>query len=97
MEFVEGEDLSSLLKKIEKGEREHFSLGDIISIISQLFKVLDYAHQRKVIDGDVKPAIIMLRQDGQLALRDFGISKAKGDSDMFRFFIFIWALIDMGS
>ena len=41
---------------------------------------LGHAHRRRIVHRDVKPANIMLDEDGRVILTDFGISKAVQDT-----------------
>ena len=51
-----------------------------LSIIRQVASALDHVHQHKILHLDVKPANVMLRDDGTAVLIDFGISKHYTDS-----------------
>ncbi len=74
MNFIDGEDLETILK--QKGNpglpEEH-----IIEWSKQILKVLDYLHNQNppVIYRDLKPANIMLHKDGRAMLIDFGIAR----------------------
>ncbi|HEY2626055.1 MAG TPA: protein kinase [Candidatus Udaeobacter sp.] len=78
MEYVDGETLSNL--RAEK-ERKVFEPEEIAIWISQLCDALDYAHNRaKIIHCDLKPANLMVNQQGDLKVSDFGIARSLGDS-----------------
>lgn len=76
MQFLEGEDLDSVL-----AARRPLSLLDKTNIIIQVCEGLSYAHHRNVIHRDIKPANIMLAKDGGIKIFDFGIAKM-GDQNV---------------
>ena len=69
MEFVGGGDLSEKY-------RPPINQKILIKIISQLCEALDFAHEQGYIHRDIKPANILFRDNGSLALSDFGIARA---------------------
>jgi eukaryotic-like serine/threonine-protein kinase len=71
MELVEGEPLSAILRK-----RGPLSPHEVRSIIGQAALALGVAHEARVVHRDVKPANIMVREDGLVKLTDFGIARA---------------------
>lgn len=70
MEYIEGEDLSSLM------ERQRFKEEVVIHIAIQILDALNYAHSRGIVHRDIKPSNIMLTRSGKAYLTDFGIAKA---------------------
>ncbi len=58
-------------------------LDDIIEIVFKCAKALHYAHTRGVIHRDIKPSNILLTQDGEVRIIDFGIALVS-DADISR-------------
>jgi serine/threonine protein kinase len=58
-------------------------VDDVVEIIYRCAKALHYAHSRGVIHRDVKPSNIMLTQDSDVRVIDFGIALV-ADSDISR-------------
>jgi serine/threonine protein kinase len=69
MPYVSGGSLQDMLK------RAPLLMGEVVAYGSQIADALDYAHRRKVIHRDVKPANMLLHADGRLMLSDFGLAK----------------------
>jgi eukaryotic-like serine/threonine-protein kinase len=77
MEYVEGEDLRTLLKREGK-----FSIKETISVIEQVCRALDSAHSEGVIHRDLKPQNIMRDKQGRVVVMDFGLARSLGDSGL---------------
>jgi serine/threonine-protein kinase len=75
MEYVDGEDLASLLRRI--GRLPH---DKAVQIARQLCAGLSAAHERGVIHRDLKPANVMIDGRGDVRITDFGIATATTDS-----------------
>ena len=73
MEFIEGKTLQEMLR----AERV-LPVDQIQDIVRQVCSGLDYAHSKGIIHRDVKPANIMMQNDGTVKLMDFGIAKGGG-------------------
>ena len=69
MEYVDGEDLASLLRRIGKLPQDK-----ALEIARQLCAGLAAAHDKGVIHRDLKPANLMLDGKGQVRITDFGIA-----------------------
>ncbi|MBN1569832.1 MAG: protein kinase [Acidobacteria bacterium] len=74
MEFIDGEDLASLLKRIG-----YLSNEKALDIARQLAAGLAIAHERGVLHRDLKPANIMLDGHGHVRITDFGLAIALGE------------------
>jgi serine/threonine-protein kinase len=80
MDYVEGTDAACLL-------RDRYFNGmptqDVAEIISAVADALDYAHQRKLLHRDVKPANILVAapesSERRILLADFGIARWVND------------------
>ena len=73
MEYVDGEDLSSLLRRIGRlpGDKA-------IEIARKLCAGLAAAHDKGVLHRDLKPANVMIDGRGQVLIADFGLAALAG-------------------
>ncbi len=71
MEYVSGEDLKRTLMRIGQ-----LSPGKAIFIAKQICAGLTAAHRMGVIHRDLKPQNIMLDQEGNVRIMDFGIARS---------------------
>jgi len=70
MEFVTGEDLRSLIKRIGQ-----LTVGKTIDIAKQICDGLAEAHAMGVVHRDLKPQNIMIDREGNAKIMDFGIAR----------------------
>jgi len=70
MDFVDGQTLRERLDSSRQ-----LSIAETLRIASDLLDALDHAHQQGIIHRDVKPANVVLSEQGAILL-DFGIARA---------------------
>lgn len=77
LDYLTGQTLQ---EKLEGGYR--FSVAEATRIVQQVAEALNYAHQNGIVHRDVKPSNIMLSEQGQAILMDFGIVKIEGTAPL---------------
>ena len=75
MEFVDGEELASLVRRIGR-----FSAERSLELARQICAGLAAAHERGVLHRDLKPANVMLDGTGKVRITDFGLAGASGEA-----------------
>jgi len=77
-EYVEGGNLKEWIssKKLYQGGPDK-ALERILDIAIQMAWGIQYAHEKGVIHQDIKPANIMLTEDGTVKITDFGLARAR--------------------
>jgi serine/threonine-protein kinase len=70
MEYVEGAGLREYLNR-----KVNLGVPQVMSIMSQLMRALQFAHDRGVVHRDIKPSNLILTPDGSLKVADFGIAR----------------------
>src|SRR5450432_1358234 len=75
MEFIEGQDLRSLIQ-----EKQKFTPEAAVEIMRQVCQALEAAHSVGVIHRDLKPQNIMRDMTGRILVMDFGLARTiEGD------------------
>ncbi len=69
-EFIDGETLEERL--IRQGK---FSESDVLEVLKEALKILQFVHENGSIHRDIKPSNIMWNSSGRLYLLDFGAVK----------------------
>jgi eukaryotic-like serine/threonine-protein kinase len=74
-EFIDGRNLLRDL-----GANGPYSEDDLRQLLLKILPVLQFVHSHNIAHRDIKPENIMRRQNGELVLIDFGLSKQLTDS-----------------
>jgi tRNA A-37 threonylcarbamoyl transferase component Bud32 len=70
-EFVEGENLKQRLQRTGA-----MPVYDVLLLGLQMARALSFAHARGLVHRDVKPQNVLLNDDGQAKMTDFGIARS---------------------
>jgi|GEM_PF-858364 eukaryotic-like serine/threonine-protein kinase len=71
MRYVEGKSLARVLE-----ENGPLSWVDVKRMASEIGSALDFAHKKEFLHRDVKPNNIIVSEDGDFVLTDFGLTRA---------------------
>jgi serine/threonine-protein kinase len=75
MEYVRGEPLISWC------DRQALDTPERIRLFLQVLDAVQYAHRRNVIHRDLKPSNILITEDGEVRVLDFGVAHLVDDAD----------------
>ena len=70
LEYVTGESLNRILSREKK-----LPLARALQLAEEIANALDYAHSQGVVHRDIKPASILITEDGHAKIADLGIAK----------------------
>jgi len=77
MELVEGRDLSAILH-----DRGALSVEDAVRVAIGVAGALEVAHRKGIVHRDVKPGNILITDNGDVKVTDFGIARAVAEASM---------------
>ena len=77
MEYIKGQTLKQLIKK-----RGALTISECIDIMLQLTDGVDHAHASYIIHRDLKPQNIMIEENGEIKITDFGIAMALNNTQL---------------
>src|SRR6266511_2679630 len=69
MKFVEGGQLDEVVR------REPMSIRRAVELIAKLARTVHYAHEHGILHRDIKPGNVLLDQNGEPHLTDFGLAR----------------------
>jgi serine/threonine protein kinase len=75
MEFIDGWNVHQLITQKELPPELTYSL------LIQTCEALQFAHQRGIVHGDIKPSNLLVTQEGVLKLADFGLARLTGSRE----------------
>lgn len=76
MEFVEGKDLSAVLR-----ERGPLPVAEALRWIQQTAEGLEYAHRKGIVHRDIKPGNLLLDAEGKIRILDMGLARTVNLND----------------
>lgn len=77
MEYVEGQGLDELIKV----QQAPISIERAKKLMIQIVEAFIYAHKNGIVHRDVKPSNILVTNDDQIKVLDFGIAKLVGEGN----------------
>ncbi|MBW1730987.1 MAG: protein kinase [Deltaproteobacteria bacterium] len=76
MEYVDGTTLHHMIKEAQGA----LPPDQISQIFKQVLSAIGYAHKLGIVHRDIKPSNIMINQEGQVKITDFGIARILGEN-----------------
>ncbi len=77
MEYVDGEDLATLLKR-----NGALAPRQAARVAAEVARALAVAHARGIVHRDIKPGNILIAADGRVKVTDFGIARAISEAQL---------------
>lgn len=79
VEYVRGVDLKERIRR-----NAPFSLTTVVDVGLAISDVLDYAHRRGFVHGDLRPGNVLVTPEGQIKLADFWVANAVASAQSLR-------------
>lgn len=74
MEYVDGQDLSSLVKR-----EGPLAIEQAVRYVQQAAQGLDYAHKQGIVHRDIKPGNLLVDKSGVVKILDMGLARTMSD------------------
>ena len=81
MEYIHGEDLVEITHSAVERERL-IPIGHVVRIVADALKGLHHAHTLNIVHRDASPHNVLVSYDGMVKLVDFGIAKARTQTEV---------------
>jgi serine/threonine protein kinase len=80
MEYAEQGELNFQVEKrnerLSEGDKEaYFKEEEILDLLAQVLMALDYMHSKNIIHRDIKSHNMLVMENGQVKMADFGIAE----------------------
>jgi serine/threonine-protein kinase len=89
IDYGQQEDLTYLVMALKLGgsladliKKERLTSPEVYRIVSEIAQALDYAHLRGIIHRDLKPGNVLLDEERNTFLTDFGIARKVGETKL---------------
>lgn len=79
-EYVSGLDLSRATERLA-AQGQRLPIAEVLAIVKSVAEALHYVHELGLVHHDVNPDNILLSDDGQVKLIDFGVTRPAGSSN----------------
>jgi serine/threonine-protein kinase len=79
MDYIEGGTLRSVVQR-----RQGVSTEDAITIVAEICRAVAHAHSKGIIHRDLKPENVMIDNEGDVFVMDFGLARATEEKGLTR-------------